>query len=62
MKKSFLKTGSVALFVALGLITFTSRNALSDQAGGRLEGTWDVLLTPRDCTTGARHFEIPFAN
>jgi hypothetical protein len=37
----------------IGLTTLTSRSVLSSQGnGGRLEGTWNVVLTPRNCATG----------
>ena len=37
----------------IGLATLTSRSALSSQGnGGRLDGTWNVVLTPRNCVSG----------
>ena len=53
MKSTFLKTiGGVTLAVVL-LTVFASQKALSDQnGGGRLEGTWDVQVTLRNCQTG----------
>lgn len=54
MRKTFLKTfGGVAL--AISLVTmFATQKALSEQGGGgRLDGTWDVQLTVRNCQTGA---------
>ena len=54
MKNTFLKTiGGVALAISL-LTVVATQKALSDQGGGgRLEGTWDVQLTIRNCQTGA---------
>jgi hypothetical protein len=54
MKSTFLKTiGGVALAISLVMVLATPK-ALSDQnGGGRLEGTWDVQLTVRNCATGA---------
>jgi hypothetical protein len=53
--KSRLPVG-ILVCLLIGLATFGSRNVLSSQGdGGRLEGTWNVVLTPRNCDTG-----VPF--
>jgi len=53
MHRKFRTTMGVALCVLIALTTVTSRKVVSGQGdGGRLEGTWDVLLTPRNCNTG----------
>ncbi len=53
MKKTLLKTiGGGALAISL-LTMFATHKAFSGQGdGGRLGGTWDVQLTPRNCVTG----------
>ena len=54
MRNTFKKTiGGVALAIAM-FATFGTQKASSQQGGGgRLEGTWDVQLTLRNCQTGA---------
>jgi hypothetical protein len=53
MRKIFLKTiGGLALGVLL-LATFAPIWASGQSGGGRLEGTWDVQVTIRNCQTGA---------
>src|SRR5712691_13060864 len=53
MRNTFLKTiGGVALAISLSA-TFGTQKASSQQGGGRLDGTWDVQLTIRNCQTGA---------
>ena len=59
--KSRLTVGIVVCLL-LGLTTFGSRKVLSSQGdGGRLEGTWNVVLTPRNCVTGDPLPIPPFA-
>ena len=46
-------TLGITLCLLIVLTTVASRNVLSSQGnGGRLEGTWDALLTRRNCDTG----------
>jgi hypothetical protein len=46
-------TLGIALCLLIVLTTVASRNVLSSQGdGGRLEGTWEALLTRRNCDTG----------
>ena len=53
MKKTFLRTiGGAALAISL-LTMFTQASGAGKGGGGRLEGTWDVLVTLRDCQSGA---------
>ena len=60
MRKTFLKTiGGAALAISL-LTMFATQQALSEQnGGGRLEGTWDVQVTLRNCQTGAEIRTFP---
>lgn len=52
MRNIFLKAlGGIALVICLSAM-FTSAWQ-SGQAGGRLEGSWDVRVTIRNCQTGA---------
>ena len=54
MKKARIKAIGLAVLAVLVLTSLSSQKALSQQgAGGRLDGTWDVQLTPRNCSTGA---------
>jgi len=58
MRKIFLKTiGGMALAVLL-MAMFAPIWVSGQSGGGRLEGTWDVQVTIRNCQTGAeiRHF------
>ena len=53
MRNIFLKTtGGMALAVLL-LAMFAPTWASGHRDGGRLEGTWDVRVTIRNCNTGA---------
>jgi hypothetical protein len=53
MKNTFLKSLGLVVLSVVVLTTFASREALSNQdGGGRLDGTWDVQLTVRNCQTG----------
>jgi len=54
MGNRFLKTiaGTSLILVALAVL-MPARKALSQQdGGGRLEGTWEVVLTARNCVNG----------
>jgi hypothetical protein len=42
----------VCLFVAIASAAVAEPGA-GQQGGGRLDGTWDVVLTPYNCSTGA---------
>jgi len=54
MRNIFLKTtGGMALAVLLLAMFAPIWGASSDGGGGRLEGTWDVQVTLRNCNTGA---------
>ena len=58
MRKIFLKT-IVGMALAVLLMAMFAPIWVSGQSGGgRLEGTWDVQVTIRNCQTGAeiRHF------
>ena len=52
MKKIFLALGGIALAVSLSAM-FAPAWGSNQGAGGRLEGTWDVQVTIRNCQTGA---------
>lgn len=53
MKKTFLKTvGGAALAITV-LAALTQASGTGQQGGGRLEGTWDVQVTIRNCQSGA---------
>ncbi len=55
MRNTSLKTlaGMAITLVVLAMLV-PARKALSQQdGGGRLDGTWDVVLTARNCQTGA---------
>jgi hypothetical protein len=60
MRNTFLKTiGGVALAISL-LTMFATQKAFSEQGGGgRLEGTWNVQVTLRNCQTGAEIRTFP---
>ncbi len=60
MRNMFLKTmGGMALAISL-LTMFATQKALPQQGGGgRLEGTWDVQVTLRNCQTGAEIRSFP---
>jgi len=60
MKRTFMKTfGGMALAISL-LTLFAAQKASSEQGGsGRLDGTWDVQLTVRNCQTGATIRTLP---
>lgn len=51
MKKLLLALGGIALAVSLSAMFAPASG--SEQGGGRLEGTWDVRVTIRNCQTGA---------
>ena len=52
MKNQSRLTLCVTACVLTGLMTFTSRVLSSQGNGGRLDGTWNIVLTPRNCATG----------
>ena len=53
MRNIFLKAlGGIALALSLAA-TFTPVSGSGQGGGGRLEGTWDVRVTIRNCQTGA---------
>jgi hypothetical protein len=53
MRSTLLKSLFLAFLVVAVLIVSTAPKALSQQAGGgRLAGTWEVILTPHNCETG----------
>jgi hypothetical protein len=52
MRITFLKTIGV-LALAISVLTLAGPVWVSGQSGGRLEGTWDVQVTIRNCQTGA---------
>jgi hypothetical protein len=53
MKNTFLKAiGGISLALSL-LIMFAPAGVSGQSGGGRLEGTWDVQVTIRDCPSGA---------
>src|SRR5882724_7553508 len=53
MRNTFLKTaGGMALAISL-LAMFAPIWVSGQSGGGRLEGTWDVQVTIRNCQTGA---------
>ena len=47
------------LLLALGLLVVAAQKPAAAQAGGRIDGTWDITLTVRNCATGAAIFTIP---
>src|SRR5258705_13138 len=53
MRNKFLKAlGGLALVISLSAM-FTPAWGSGQGGGGRLEGTWDVQVTLRNCQTGA---------
>lgn len=52
MKKIFLALGGIALAVSLSAM-FAPAWGSEQNGGGRLEGTWDVQVSIRNCQTGA---------
>ncbi|HEV8370567.1 MAG TPA: hypothetical protein VGQ39_21640 [Pyrinomonadaceae bacterium] len=53
MRTIFLKgLGGIALIICLSAM-FTPARGFGQGGGGRLEGTWDVQVTIRNCQTGA---------
>jgi hypothetical protein len=53
MRAIFLKAlGGTALIISLSAM-FTPASVSGQGGGGRLEGTWDVQVTIRNCQTGA---------
>ena len=60
MRNTFLKT-IVRVALAISLLTmFATQKASSKQGGGgRLDGTWDVQVTLRNCLTGAEIRTFP---
>lgn len=50
-KTSLAALGGIALVICLSAILAPAWG--SDDGGGRLEGTWDVRVTIRNCQTGA---------
>lgn len=53
MRNIFLKAlGGIALVICLSAM-FTPAWGSGEGGGGRLEGTWDVQVTIRNCQTGA---------
>ena len=60
MRHTFLKTiGGLALAVSLLTIVVTQQASSQQNGGGRLEGTWDVQVTLRNCQTGAEIRSFP---
>jgi len=61
MRNTFLKTiGGMALALVVLATLAPTRKALSQQdGGGRLDGTWDVVLTARNCQTGTAITSFP---
>lgn len=48
------RCGRSMLLLALGLFVVAAQRPADAQAGGgRIDGTWDITLTVRNCTTGA---------
>ena len=59
MRNIILKAlGGIALVIALSAM-FTSAWVSGQGGGGRLEGTWDVHVTIRNCQTGAEIRSFP---
>ena len=53
MRNTFFKTiGGVALAISLLTMLATQKASSQQGGGGRLDGTWDVQLTIRNCQTG----------
>lgn len=53
MRNIFLKAlGGIALAISLSAM-FASVSASGQNGGGRIEGSWDVQVTIRNCQTGA---------
>lgn len=52
MRKIFLALGAIALAVSLSAM-FAPASGSQQNGGGRLDGTWDVWVTIRNCQTGA---------
>src|ERR1700757_3609818 len=61
MKQLSLKSmGAMALTLLVLALLMPARKALCQQGGGgRLDGTWDVTLTVRNCQTGAAIVSFP---
>src|ERR1700746_1853457 len=61
MRNISLKTiGGMAITLVLLAMIAPARKALSQQdGGGRLDGTWEVVLTARNCQTGAGIASFP---
>ncbi len=58
MKRNFVKIiGGMVLAVLVistsTFLAFTQDDTKSQNGGGRLEGTWDIQVTVRNCQTGA---------
>ncbi len=59
MKRNFVKVigGTVLAFLVISALTFglvfAQDESKTQNGGGRLEGTWDVQVTIRNCSTGA---------
>jgi hypothetical protein len=48
------RRGRSMLLLALGLLVVAAQRPAQAQAGGgRIDGTWDITLTVRNCSTGA---------
>jgi hypothetical protein len=52
MRKIFLALGAMALAISFSAM-FAPASGSEQNGGGRLEGTWDVQVTIRNCQTGA---------
>jgi hypothetical protein len=60
MRNKFMKTiGGLALAISLFATFGTQKASSKHRGGGRLEGTWDVQVTLRNCQTGAEIRTFP---
>ena len=59
MKNLFGKLGCAAIVMAASIFAAEMCVAQKSMGGGRLAGTWDAMVTIRDCSSGAAMLSFP---